>query len=71
MSGRFFFVCFFAFGTASALPDVVEEAAAGVGAGLGACLRALNAEMKSTAKGVSPRRLLKWLTASSFESVLA
>lgn len=75
MSARFFFVWRLAFGTASMLSEVVAVAgvAEDVGAGLLLVIwrRALKDEMKSTARGESPRRLLKCETASSLESVLA
>ena len=67
MSAFFFLGPRFDLGTASM---VSEEGAAGDGdAGAGGCRRALKDEMKSTARGESPRRLLKWLTASALESV--
>jgi hypothetical protein len=50
--------------------EAVEAAGTGAAAA-GCCRRALKDDMKSIARGESPRRLLKWLTASALESVAA
>jgi hypothetical protein len=65
-------------GTASG-DSVEEEGPAGVGVDAdaapgpaeGSLRRELKEEMKSTARGESPRRLLKWETASGLERVAA